>query len=75
MFSRIAQEYSSKIHNVDMVNTTDAAHVYAWKNDGLLAPYVPADVAAHFDAAYRDKDGLLQSCASCSSPSPTTPIS
>lgn len=57
VFSRIAQEYSSKITNVDIVNTTDAAHVYAWKNQGWLAPYVPADAAASFDAAYKDKDG------------------
>ena len=59
VFSRIAQEYSSKIHNVDLVNTTDAAHVHAWKKDGLLAPYVPADVAEHFAAAYKDKDGMF----------------
>lgn len=59
VFSRIAQEYSSKIHNVDFANTTDAAHVYAWKKDGLLAPYVPADVAAHFADAYKDKDGTF----------------
>ena len=36
VFSRIAQEYSSKIYNVDFANTTDAAHVYAWKNNGSL---------------------------------------
>jgi iron(III) transport system substrate-binding protein len=60
VFSRIAQEYSSKIHNVDLVNTTDAAHVYAWKRDGLLAPYVPAEAAQHFAAEYRDKDGMFQ---------------
>ncbi|MFM9942821.1 MAG: extracellular solute-binding protein [Hyphomicrobiaceae bacterium] len=57
VFSRIAQEYASKITNVDIVNTTDAAHVYAWKNQGWLAPYLPADAAQHFGAAYKDKDG------------------
>lgn len=57
VFSRIAQEYSSKIYNVDFANTTDAAHVYSWKRDGLLAAYVPADVAAHFPAQYKDPDG------------------
>lgn len=60
VFSRIAQEYSSKIYNADFANTTDAAHVYAWKRDGLLAPYVPADVAAHFADGYKDKDGMFQ---------------
>lgn len=59
VFSRIAQEYSSKIYNVDFANTTDAAHVYAWKKDGLLQPYVPADVAEHFPAAYKDADGTF----------------
>jgi iron(III) transport system substrate-binding protein len=31
--------------------------VYAWRNDGLLAPYVPSDVAEHFAAEYRDPGG------------------
>jgi iron(III) transport system substrate-binding protein len=57
VFTRIAQEYASKIYNVDFVNTTDAAHVYVWKHNGWLQPYVPADVAEHFPAAYKDKDG------------------
>ena len=57
VFSRIAQEYASKITNVDIVNTTDAAHVYAWKNQGWLAPYMPANAASDFDPAYKDKDG------------------
>jgi len=57
VFSRIAQEYASKITNVDIVNTTDAAHAYAWKKQGWLAPYVPADAATDFDALYKDKDG------------------
>lgn len=59
VFTRIAQEYASRIHNVDIANTTDAAHVYAWKRDGILAPYVPEDVAAHFASDYRDKDGMF----------------
>ena len=36
VFSRIAQEYASKIHNVDICNTTDASHVYVWKRAGWL---------------------------------------
>ena len=48
VFSRIAQEYASRIFNVDLVNTTDAAHVLAWKREGWLAAYVPADAAQHF---------------------------
>jgi len=59
IFSRIAQEYSSHIHNVDLANTTDAAHVLAWKRQGWLAPYVPADVAQHFAPEYLDPDGMF----------------
>ncbi len=59
IFSRIAQEYGSKIHNVDLANTTDAAHAHVWKRDGLLAPFMPADAAQHFPDVYRDKDGMF----------------
>ena len=48
MFQRIGQEYASNIHAVDVVNSSDAAHFIAWKRDGLLAPFVPEDVAKHY---------------------------
>ena len=35
----------SRIYAVDVVNSSDAAHFIVWKRDGLLAPYVPEDVA------------------------------
>ena len=59
VFSRIAQEYGSHIYNVDLVNTTDAAHVLAWKREGWLAPYVPADAAQHFAPGHVDADGTF----------------
>jgi iron(III) transport system substrate-binding protein len=59
VFSRIAQEYASRIYNVDVVNTTDAAHVLAWKRDGWLAPYMPMDVAQHYARQYVDPDGTF----------------
>jgi iron(III) transport system substrate-binding protein len=59
VFSRIAQEYASRIYNVDVVNTTDAAHALAWKREGWLAPYVPADVAQHFPREHVDPDGTF----------------
>ena len=59
VFSRIAQEYSSRIYNVDLVNTTDAAHALAWKRDGWLAPYVPMDVAQHYARHHVDPDGTF----------------
>src|SRR6185503_2969192 len=59
VFSRISQEYSSRIYNVDLVNTTDAAHALAWKREGWLAPYVPVDVAQHFAREHVDPDGTF----------------
>src|SRR5262249_16719175 len=39
----------------------DAAHFIVWKRDGLLAPFVPADVAKHYPADHRDLDGMFAS--------------
>ncbi len=60
VFQRIGQEYSSNIHAVDVVNSSDAAHFIVWKRDGLLAPYVPEDVAS-YPAEHRDVDGQFAS--------------
>src|SRR5207237_4999973 len=54
VFQRIGQEYGSNIHAVDVVNSSDAAHLIVWKRDGLLAPYVPEDVAKHYPAEHKD---------------------
>src|SRR4030081_525810 len=61
VFQRIGQEYSSNIHAVDVVNSSDAAHFIVWKRDGILAPYVPEEVALHYPAEHRDPDGLFAS--------------
>ena len=58
VFQRIGQEYSSNIHTVDVVNSSDAAHFIAWKREGWLAPYVPEDVAKFFPEQHRDPDGM-----------------
>src|SRR5688572_6874664 len=34
VFTRIGQEYSSNIHAVDIVNSSDAAHFIVWKRNG-----------------------------------------
>ena len=60
VFQRIGQEYSSNIHAVDVVNSSDAAHFIVWKRDGVLAAYVPEDVA-RFPAEHRDVDGQFAS--------------
>ncbi len=59
IFQRISQEYGSRIHAVDVVQSSDAAHFIVWKRDGVLAPYVPEDVAKHFPAEHKDPDGLF----------------
>jgi iron(III) transport system substrate-binding protein len=61
VFQRIGQEYSSNIHAVDVVNSSDAAHFIVWKRDGILAPYVPEDVAKFYPAEHRDVDGQFAS--------------
>src|SRR5437879_10168169 len=60
VFQRIGQEYSSNIRAVDVVNSSDAAHFIVWKRDGILAPYVPEDVAK-YPAEHRDVDGQFAS--------------
>ena len=37
VFQRIGQEYASRIHAVDVVNSSDAAHFIVWKREGILA--------------------------------------
>jgi iron(III) transport system substrate-binding protein len=60
VFQRIGQEYSSNIHAVDVVNSSDAAHFIVWKRNGILAPYVPEDVA-NYPAEHKDEDGQFAS--------------
>src|SRR5947209_11482506 len=57
VFQRIGQEYSSNIHAVDVVNSSDAAHFIAWKRDDVLAPYVPEEVANFYPPEHKDVDG------------------
>jgi iron(III) transport system substrate-binding protein len=61
VFQRIGQEYSSNIRAVDVVNSSDAAHFIVWKRDGILAPYVPEEVAKFYPAEHRDTDGQFAS--------------
>src|SRR5262245_20011729 len=61
VFQRIGQEYGGRIYAVDVVNSSDAAHFIVWKHDGLLAPFVPEDVAQHYPAEHRGADGTYAS--------------
>jgi iron(III) transport system substrate-binding protein len=58
IFQRIGQEQSSRIFVVDVVSSTDTSHFLNWKRNGLLAPYVPEDVARHFQPDQVDGDGM-----------------
>jgi len=60
-FQRIAQEYASRIFACDVVQSSDAAHFIAWKREGLLASYLPEEVAAHYPAQHRDAEGMFAS--------------
>jgi iron(III) transport system substrate-binding protein len=61
VFQRIGQEYSSSIHAVDVVNSSDASHFIVWKRDGLLDAYVPEDVAKFYPPEHKDPDGQFAS--------------
>jgi iron(III) transport system substrate-binding protein len=61
LFQRIGQEYTSGIHAVDVVNSSDAAHFVVWKRDGLLEAYVPEDVAKYYPDEHKDPDGMFAS--------------
>lgn len=61
VFQRIGQEYAAKIHAVDAVNSSDASHFIVWKRDGILAPFVPEDVAKNYPTEQCDPDGMFAS--------------
>jgi iron(III) transport system substrate-binding protein len=58
VFQRVAQEYGANIHAVDVVNTADQAHCIIWKRNGWLLPYLPQEVAQHYDKRYYDPEGF-----------------
>ncbi len=59
VFQRIGQEYASNVFAVDLANSSDAAHLLAWKRQGILLPYVPEDVAKYYKPEHRDPDGFF----------------
>ena len=61
VFQRIGQEYSSNIHAVDVVNSSDAAHFIVRKREGILAPFVPEEVAKFYPGEHKDIDGQFAS--------------
>ena len=60
IFQRVGQEYSSNIHAVDVVDSSDVTHLLTWKQQGWLAAYVPEDVQ-RWPMEQRDADGFYAS--------------
>ena len=58
-FQRIAQEEASNVHAADVVESSDIGHALSWKRDGMLAAYVPKDVA-RWPADARDPRWLVR---------------
>jgi iron(III) transport system substrate-binding protein len=61
VFQRIGQEYQSRIYAADVVNSSDAAHFIVWRRDGILAPFVPEEVAKLYPSEHQDSEGLFAS--------------
>lgn len=58
VYQRIGQEYSSNIHNADVIETSDASNFLVFKEQNWLMPAVPEDVAKLWPAKDKDPDGL-----------------
>lgn len=56
LFQRLAQERASKIFTADVLDATDQALFVTWKKQGILEPYVPAELMK-YPASERDPDG------------------
>src|SRR5215831_15119681 len=47
VFQRIGEEGEIRVHEVDVVCSTDAGHFVRWRREDLLAPFLPEDAARH----------------------------
>jgi iron(III) transport system substrate-binding protein len=61
LLQRISQEYAANVHAVDVVNSSDAALLIYWKEQGMLEPFVPEDVAKFYPPEHKDVDGMFAS--------------
>ena len=68
VFERIGKEEEIRLHEVDVVCSTDAAHFVHWKRDALLAPYVPEDAARHLPSDQVDAEGMYATAFALLSP-------
>ena len=68
VFQRIGKEEEIRIHEVDVVCSTDAGQFVRWKRDGLLAPYLPEEAAKHLSAEQIDADAMYATAFALLSP-------
>ena len=60
LFQRVAQERANKIYAVDVLDGSDQALFVTWKKQGVLEPYIPAELLK-WPASQRDADGMYAS--------------
>lgn len=60
LFQRVSQERASHIYAVDVLDGSDEAMFVTWKKQGVLAPFVPAELTK-WPADQRDPDGTYAS--------------
>src|SRR5262249_3505011 len=68
VFQRIGKEEEIRIHEVDVVCSTDAGHFVRWRREGLLAPFLPEDAARHLPAEQIGADGMYATAFASLSP-------
>jgi len=68
VFERIGKEEEIRIHEVDVVCSTDAGHFVRWRRDGLLAPFLPEDAAMHLPPEQIGPDGMYATAFASLSP-------
>jgi iron(III) transport system substrate-binding protein len=56
LFQRVSQERASNIFTADVLDATDQALFVTWKKQGILEPYIPAEMLK-YPASERDPDG------------------
>src|SRR5262247_2837527 len=68
VFQRIGKEEEIRIHEVDVVCSTDPGHFVRWRREGLLAPFLPEDAARYLPPEQIGADGMYATAFASLSP-------
>jgi iron(III) transport system substrate-binding protein len=68
VFQRIDKEEEIRIHEVDVVCSTDAGHFVRWRREGLLAPFLPEEAARHLPPEQVGADSMYATAFASLSP-------